>query len=97
MKSSVLMIPLLSNGFVHFVDQWAHQLYGLEFVLFVDLLLNSSTLCRPLGGLDNISSLWNEVVHFMDFNKLVHFMDNNNKLVHFVDNNKLVHFMDNFS
>ena len=31
------------------------------------------------------SSSWDEVVHFMDFNKVVQFMDINNKLVHFVD------------
>ena len=43
----------------------------------------------------NISSFWDEVVHFVENNiKLIHFIDFN-KLVHFMDNNiKLVHFVD---
>ena len=93
MKPSTLMIlsTLLSN---EFHSSNPSPLWTLVCP-FCGFLLNLSALwtwwthplsgqyARPLYGLDNISSFWDEVVHFMVFNKFVHFMDN--KLVYFMD------------
>ena len=51
-----------------------------KLIHFVGLMINLSTL-----WICNFSSSWDEVVHFMDFDKVVYFTCIHTKLVHFVN------------